>query len=264
VSRVQQGETVDIYVTALDSAGAGETGATIDLSIRREDDNTFWNGTIWTTYTTVTMTEVDATNLPGLYSYNLSAAPSADTVLYILATTADADVDNFPREESITVGGWADELDAPISVVDSNVDDILVDTTALNDTKLTTARANNLDNLDTTVSSRSDFDETADNVTVSAMAQSAVDDLFSVDSSNTYAGAVAGSVVKEIADNTSGGGGSVDLTMLEEDVADVLTAVNTFSTTLRTFGLTQLDEEIRRMRIILEDASRKINGNRSL
>lgn len=49
--------------------------------------------------------------------------------------------------------------------------------------------------------------------TIGGLTAAAIKDFFDTDSTTTFAGAVAGSVVKEIADNASGGGGAGDFTI---------------------------------------------------
>lgn len=57
-----------------------------------------------------------------------------------------------------------------------------------------------------TILAASYFDSSSDQVITGSMVASALDDMFSLDSGNTYAGAVSGSVVKEIVDNAGGSG----------------------------------------------------------
>lgn len=127
MSRFQQAETDTFFVTALDSDGVGVTGssATIKFVVYRKDTAQYWTGAAWGAYTELASTETDATNLPGTYQYTLSAYPSADTTIVIRAKTTNSSIDNFPREESVTVGGYADDVDAPISTVDTNVDTLI-------------------------------------------------------------------------------------------------------------------------------------------
>lgn len=79
--------------------------------------------------------------------------------------------DAFDALGRVTVGTWATTTatDGQVAVKTTDTDAILVDTNSLNDVKITTARANNLDNLDVTVSSRAtqaSVDSKASQVTV--------------------------------------------------------------------------------------------------
>lgn len=54
--------------------GSGSTGKTVTLHIQQLSDDQWWNGSAWQAgVATVAMTEVDATNLPGLYEYVMPA-----------------------------------------------------------------------------------------------------------------------------------------------------------------------------------------------
>lgn len=73
---------------ALDSGGAGVTGVTWTLAIKRVSDGYWWNGSAFQSgYATVTPTAVDATNYPGLYRYSLT---QSNTEVVIRAVTASA------------------------------------------------------------------------------------------------------------------------------------------------------------------------------
>ena len=71
-----------------------------------------------------------------------------------------------------------------------------------------------VDNINATISSRSVFNSASDDVSVRELISSALADMFNTNSGDDYDTAVAGSVVKEIADNAGGVGFSVD------DIAD--------------------------------------------
>lgn len=67
------------------NTGAGSTGqvANITFTIRRSN-NDYWTGAAWSsTLTTLTMTEVDATNNKGRYIYSLSSAANNQEDKYI-------------------------------------------------------------------------------------------------------------------------------------------------------------------------------------
>lgn len=113
--RAQLGETVRISVMALNVTPAGATGATIALTIRRDSDGFYWNGTTFqSAATTVTMTETNATNLPGFYHHDFKP-PTTDCGYTMLATTATAAVVNDPYCGSMRVGYWVDNLDVASS-----------------------------------------------------------------------------------------------------------------------------------------------------
>jgi hypothetical protein len=112
---IQQGETSRIWVMARDSANAGVTGVTIDISIRRDSDGFWWNGTTFTSaHSTDTFTEVDGTNLPGLYYYDFRPGVS-DFTGVMMAETADAAVENDPWAGAFRVGSWVDNIDVASS-----------------------------------------------------------------------------------------------------------------------------------------------------
>ncbi len=70
------------------------------------------------------------------------------------------------------------------------------------------------DDIDAAISSRSSFDAASDSVKVGDILAAALAKLFTTDSGETYADAVAGSAVKEIASNAGGGSGDQWLTDL--------------------------------------------------
>lgn len=77
------------------STGIGLTGqvANITFTIQRFSDNRYWTGSAWSTsLTTLTVTEVDATNQKGRYTFTLSAAANNQADKYI----AHAVVINLP------------------------------------------------------------------------------------------------------------------------------------------------------------------------
>jgi hypothetical protein len=86
--------TVNLFVTDPDT-GEGLTGQVsfISLTIRRSVDDFYWTGSIWTsTVTTLTMTENDATNSPGRYSFILDKTGNTQANAYI----AHAHIENPP------------------------------------------------------------------------------------------------------------------------------------------------------------------------
>lgn len=88
--RASNGETVPIDVWAYDTAGAGVTGVSWALTIKRVSDGYWWNGAAFQSgYATITPIAVDAANYPGLYRYNISAS---NTEVVIRCVTANATV----------------------------------------------------------------------------------------------------------------------------------------------------------------------------
>lgn len=120
--RVQTGEKDRIYVYALNSSASGVTGATISLNIKRQSDGFYWTGAGYTSaVTALTMNELDATNLPGIYYYDFRpTGPDANFVLR--ATTATAAVVNDPWIGEIKAGSWVDNIDAAITSRGSQTD----------------------------------------------------------------------------------------------------------------------------------------------
>ena len=115
MDRIQTGEKDRIIVYALNSSSAGVSGATITLSLRRDTDGYWWNGTTFqSAYTTVTMTETDSTNWPGMYHYDFTP-PSVDANISMRATTGTAAVVNDPWVGQVKAGAWVDNIDAAIT-----------------------------------------------------------------------------------------------------------------------------------------------------
>lgn len=114
-SRIQTGERDTIYVYALDSSGSGVDGAIVTLTIRRQSDGYNWTGEGYTsTYTELTMSELDASNFPGVYYYQFT--PEGPSATFLLnAKTTDASVSNGPWLGEIKAGSWADNIDATVS-----------------------------------------------------------------------------------------------------------------------------------------------------
>lgn len=156
--RIRTGNTepIDVYVTNRRSEPL--TGLTsIYIRIRRVSDGYYydWNddtfkNTGWTTLNQV-LTEVDATNFPGLYSlsggWDTSAItnPAADDDYQILTLESPADEAVLPGPMLIRVGQWVDQIDEiwdklPTNYImgsgvqsdkDDEIDSILADTTAI-------------------------------------------------------------------------------------------------------------------------------------
>lgn len=110
MDRIQSGETYRAWVLALNATPAGATGATLTADIRRDADGYWWDGTgFQSAHTTVTLTETDATNLPGFYHYDFNPNVT-DFTCVIRVATATAAVVNDPWLISLAVGYWADDI----------------------------------------------------------------------------------------------------------------------------------------------------------
>lgn len=136
---LKQGDSERIAVLALDSGGAPVTGGTITAGIMRDADGWWWNGTAFqASYTTVSFTELDNTNLPGVYAYDFRPGMTGFTAIAYVSS-ATAGITNDPWVRQIRVGSWADYLDAPLSDLadSSNVSQILA---RLDDTERNYAR----------------------------------------------------------------------------------------------------------------------------
>lgn len=125
MSRIQTGEWETIKLLATDSSGAGVTGATISLSVYDEKNNLWWTGTTFSSAaTTVAMSEVDAVNLPGIYSYRFRPSHS-NTSFILYATTATSGVENSPWFGELKAGDWADHIDSSVLGTVGKVETVL-------------------------------------------------------------------------------------------------------------------------------------------
>ncbi len=119
-TRIQNGQTEQIRVTALDIVSSFVTGLTdVLLEIRREsdgfyfdfNDSTFKNSG-WTTRQNQ-MGELNITNSPGTYFYDFDTTALSDDNYFLRVTSATAH--NTPWEGELKVGDYVDNLDATIS-----------------------------------------------------------------------------------------------------------------------------------------------------
>ena len=168
-------------------------------------------------------------------SANLGTVTAAGTGHYTVTYTVSSShaIEELLFEWSIVEGGVTRLHGAAAQIVDTTaVDFTSADRTkldTLHDTRLTATRAGNLDNLDAAVSTRSSHTaaqagtdaaskvlvtpanklatDGSGQVTVADIIAAALAKFFTTNSGSTYAAAVAGSVVKEIADHAAGGGG---------------------------------------------------------
>lgn len=116
-TRAQSRENTRIWAMARDSTGAGVTGATINIAIRRDVDGFWWNSAsrvFQSSYASVAMTQADATNLAGMYYYDFSPNVGDFSAVFY-ATTATAAITNDPFVGDIIVGRWVDDIDEEIS-----------------------------------------------------------------------------------------------------------------------------------------------------
>ena len=78
----------EVFVVDPITQGQGLTGQAsyISLTVKRESDGTFWDGSAWVpaapTPPALSVAEVDATNEPGCYRYTLPAAANDQADLY--------------------------------------------------------------------------------------------------------------------------------------------------------------------------------------
>lgn len=118
---VPTGEATRLITMARDSSGAGVTGATLSLAIRRNSDGFWWDGSVFqSAHATVTMTETDATNLAGVYHVDFTPQVAFAGVVYI--TTATAGVTNDPFVATILAGSFLDNIDASLSDLATDAD----------------------------------------------------------------------------------------------------------------------------------------------
>ena len=122
MDRIQVSETHRLKVFALDVAGAGVTGATISLAIRKDSTGYWWSGSAFqASHTTVTMSETNSANLPGVYHYDFTPLETDFTAIFY-ATTVTAAVVNAPFVGDVSVGYWVDNLDAEVSTLATDAD----------------------------------------------------------------------------------------------------------------------------------------------
>lgn len=120
-SRLQVDEQDRIVVLALDNTGAGVTGDTLTLTLRRDADGYFFNGTTFqSTATTVSLTETDSANVPGFYHYDWT--PRMAGSFTMLVEASDPSVVNGPFSAQVKVGGWIDYIDDEITSRGSDED----------------------------------------------------------------------------------------------------------------------------------------------
>lgn len=112
-TRIQNSQTERIEVVALDSSGSPVTGLSdVLLAIRRISDDFYFDfndstfkGSGWTTRQQQ-MSELDATNDAGLYTYDFNTAGLSDDNYQMRSESATAV--NFPKTGELKVGDYVD------------------------------------------------------------------------------------------------------------------------------------------------------------
>jgi len=69
------GRNTRFHFLLVNGAGAGATGATPRILIKRRSDSKYWTGSVWSSFVQLlTMVEEDSTNLPGTYYFDFDQA----------------------------------------------------------------------------------------------------------------------------------------------------------------------------------------------
>lgn len=116
---VQTGGVHRVTFLAYDSSHAAVTGATVTAKIFRFSDGAYWNGTgFQAAPISVSLTETDAANLPGLYHYRLSLPSNlaADTIT-ILITSSTGTVTSDPEVQKLFVGGFLNYISYDLGTI---------------------------------------------------------------------------------------------------------------------------------------------------
>lgn len=114
---IQQSQSEAIEAYFINTASQPLSGLNPDLTIRRQSDGAYWNGTTFTsTFSQVKMVAVDAVNQGGYYTYTFDTTGLlADTYSLIASGTSSA---NSPQTGELEVGGYINNLDKRISQID--------------------------------------------------------------------------------------------------------------------------------------------------
>jgi len=114
--RVQQGESDTFTVTFRDSVGAGITNAVGKIVLYDVPSAKYWSGAAFDSDPRFenNMDEIDETDAPGRWEFPFTY-PNSDTLIdfEMINTALNADVNTF--EGQTKVGGFVDNIDAPIS-----------------------------------------------------------------------------------------------------------------------------------------------------
>jgi hypothetical protein len=243
-----------------DHTAPGSMGANQNLIDDIEADTSSLND--------VKITTVRANNLDNLDDTISSRESEADAATRASTNQTEHDTTqsaisalNNPSAAQIADAVWdealADHTTAGSMGANQNlIDDIEADTASLNDTKITTARANNLDNLDTTVSSREAETDAAsrasNNQTEHDATQSAISNL-----NDPTAAAIADAVWDEaLADHVAPGSMGANQNLIDDIEADTASLNDTKITTSRANALDNLDATISSREAETDAASR--------
>lgn len=89
IHRAYNGETLNLllniqyWINGVSSLRTGVTGESPVVSIQRLSDSKYWNGSSWQVVAiTVSMSEYDSTNFPGMYRYILTAGNDTYFIRY--------------------------------------------------------------------------------------------------------------------------------------------------------------------------------------
>src|SRR5690349_1181901 len=99
VWNVGEGIPIELFIGD-PNTGAGVSGQTafITLTIQRDSDSRYWSGISWVVpRTTVSVTEFDAVNEPGRYTYLLSSTANAVATRYFVRAL----IDNPPMFDAV-------------------------------------------------------------------------------------------------------------------------------------------------------------------
>ena len=121
--------SIPLFLEIANSNGVGVTGSDPHVAIRRYStdngvllDNYYWNGTGFTvTPTSASMTQVDATNYPGLYTYFFSQSLVQSGTLYNVYFKHNSTPVGFSTERHVFLSG-ADGSTVTVRLYESEVD----------------------------------------------------------------------------------------------------------------------------------------------